>query len=193
MSAPDDVRRRPGGRSARVRSAVLQATMEQLLASGYEELSIGEIADAAGVHRTTIYRRWANKPELVLAAIKEISAAMITVPDTGTVTGDLRQMAGDIATALSAPEVTRFLRSMVALSDDAAAEYRHGFWEDRRERTGVIIDRAVARGELPVDVDGSAVLELVIAPIWFRLLVSSAPIEDAALDRWVRAALAQAG
>lgn len=190
MADPDSVRRRTGGRSARVRSAVLQATLAQLFEVGYERLSIRQVAAAAGVAPTTVYRRWGSRSELVLAALTEFSAVTIAIPDTGSVRGDLRVLAGEVATALSQPAVTALMRSMITLPDDVAGEYRRSFWADRLVRTEVIFERAVARGELPGAVDPSAVFELLVAPIWFRLLISSTPIDDLALDRWVQAALA---
>ncbi len=190
MADPDSVRRRPGGRSARVRSAVLQATLDQLFAVGYERLSVRKVAAAAGVAPTTVYRRWGSRPQLVLAALTELSAVTIVAPDTGSVRGDLRALAGEIAGALSQPPVTALMRSMITLPDEVAGEYRRSFWADRTARTAVIVERGIARGELPATTDPTAVLELLIAPIWFRLLISSTPIDDLALDRWVRAALA---
>lgn len=186
----DSVRRRPGGRSARVRSAVLQATLAQLFEVGYERLSVRQIAAAAGVAPTTVYRRWGSRAELVLAALTEFSAVTIAIPDTGSVRGDLRVLAGEVATALSQPAVTALMRSMITLPDEVAGEYRRSFWADRLVRTDVIFERAVARGELSSSTDPSAVFELLVAPIWFRLLISSTPIDDLALDRWVQAALA---
>lgn len=188
--APDAVRRRPGGRSARVRSAVLQATLQQLLAGGYEQLSVREVAAAAGVAPTTIYRRWNSRPELVLAALMELSATSIPVPDTGTLEGDLRSLVRGVAAALSQPQLRPLLRSLVTLPDDVAGEYRRSFWADRQARTRIVVERAVERGELPAGTDPAPILEVLIAPIWFRLLVSGAPVDEESLDRWARAAIA---
>lgn len=173
-----------------MRSAVLQATLEQLFAVGYEGLSVREIAAAAGVAPTTIYRRWGSRPQLVLAALTELSAMAIEVPDTGTLEGDLRALVRSVAAALSQPGLQPILRSLVTMPDEVAGEYRRGFWADRQARTRVVVERAVARGELPEGTDPAHVLEALIAPIWFRLLVSGAPIDDESLDRWARAAIA---
>lgn len=189
-AADAPTRRRPGGRSARVRAAVMEATVQQLLTVGYEGLSVGEIAAAAGVARTTIYRRWPSRPELVLAALKELSAGSVEVPDSGELERDLRLLIGSIADALSRPELRPLLRSLVTLPDEVAGEYRRSFWEDRQARTRVVIERAVARGELPAGTDPGHILEALIAPLWFRLLISGAPLDDESLDRWARAAIA---
>jgi hypothetical protein len=126
----------------------------------------------------------------VLDALKEASAETIEVPDTGNLQGDLRALIGSVAATLSQPALRPLLRSLAALPDDVAGEYRRSFWADRQARTRVVVDRAVARGELPDGTDAGGILETLIAPIWFRLLVSGAPLDDESLDRWVRAAIA---
>jgi AcrR family transcriptional regulator len=168
----------------------MQATMQQLLSVGYEGVSVREIAAAAGVAPTTIYRRWGSRPELVLAALKEMSAETIDVPDTGELERDLRALIGSVADALSHPALRPLLRSLAALPDDIAGAYRRSFWGDRQARTRIVIERAVARGELPAGTDPANVLEALIAPVWFRLLISGVPLDEDALDRWTRAAIA---
>lgn len=195
MSEPADddaPRRRTGGRSARVRSAVLQATIAQLLEVGYDRLSVHEVAAAAGVAPTTVYRRWPTRAELILAALQELSAVAIEVPDTGTLEGDLRSLIRSIAATVGQPALRPVQRSIAALPDDVAGEYRRSFWADRLDRTSAVVERAIARGELPKGTEPSHVLELLIAPIWFRLIISDTPLDDDALDRWVRAAIAAA-
>src|SRR5687768_13717083 len=64
-------RRRPGGRAARVRAAAIAATLAELAESGYTALSLERVAQRAGVHKTTLYRRWGSREELVLEAMLE--------------------------------------------------------------------------------------------------------------------------
>lgn len=109
----------------------------------------------------------------MLAALTEFSAVTIANPDTGSVHGDLRVLAGDVATALSQPPVAALMRSMITLPDEwpartGAASGPTGSCAPRSSST-----RAVARGELSASADPSVVFELLVAPIWFRLLVSS--------------------
>src|SRR6266700_2043671 len=77
------VRRRPGGRSARVQAAVFVATIQLLQEKGYEALSFATVAERAGVHETSLYRRWKTKEQLVINAISGQVAQNIPVPDTG--------------------------------------------------------------------------------------------------------------
>src|SRR5664280_783734 len=98
-------RRRPGGRSARVRAAVLEATLDQLAESGYDGLSFEAVAVRAGVHKTTLYRRWSDRTDLVLDAMLELSSQTVPVPDFGSVRADLLAIARGIAGNLSSPRV----------------------------------------------------------------------------------------
>src|SRR5215470_12513669 len=85
----DAVRRRPGGRSARVQVAVFEATLQLLEERGYEGLSMASIAERAGVHETSLYRRWKTKEQLILEALDRRMAQEIPAPDTGTLRSDL--------------------------------------------------------------------------------------------------------
>src|SRR5581483_3234924 len=85
----DAVRRRPGGRSARVQVAVFEATFQLLEERGYEGLSMASIAERAAVHETSLYRRWKTKERLVLDAVNHRVAQEIPVPDTGALRSDL--------------------------------------------------------------------------------------------------------
>ena len=87
---------RPGGRSARVREAVLAATAAELSERGFAAMTIEDIAARSGVHKTTIYRRWSTLSQLVADAAVEVSATTVPIPDTGSIESDLREMARSI-------------------------------------------------------------------------------------------------
>ena len=83
------VRRRPGGRSARVRTAVLSATTEILAQRGYDDLSYEEVADRADVHRTTLYRWWPTKADLVLDAMLTRAGSVVQMRHTHDLEADV--------------------------------------------------------------------------------------------------------
>src|SRR4051794_12952320 len=108
MAAPDQqpddpTRRRPGGRSARVQEAVLAAVLHELVESGYGSLSFDRVAERAGVHRATLYRRWTGKEALVAEALLAQAARDVPMPDTGTLLGDLRALVHAIVANITAP------------------------------------------------------------------------------------------
>lgn len=177
-ATPSSSRKRTGGRSARVRQAVLTATLDQLASQGIEGLTISEVATRAGVAETTIYRRWGTRTALVADAVTELAAVNNPVPDTGTLRGDLHQLADQISDLISRPGIARLLAAITALSADSdVATARRRFWNDRFELTACVVRRAVERGELPESVLPREVLETLSAPLYFRLLVVDQPLE----------------
>ena len=89
--------RRTGGRSARVHTAVLAATIDVLLDRGIDGLTIAEIAERAGVHETTVYRRWGTKANLALEAVLSTSILEIPAPNTNSLRGDLLALLHGVA------------------------------------------------------------------------------------------------
>ncbi|MGV9264962.1 TetR/AcrR family transcriptional regulator [Kitasatospora sp. NPDC003701] len=175
---PEPVRRRPGGRAARVRQAVLAATMEVLAEEGIARLSIAGVAARAGVNETTVYRRWGTREKLVLDAMLAGSDEGIPVPDTGSVRTDLAAFARALAAYLATPAGRAVARAAALSSDDPdLAEAWQTFWQSRLDQAGAIIGRAVERGELPTDTDTALALELLCSPLQTRSVLGHRPIE----------------
>jgi AcrR family transcriptional regulator len=187
VKARGGTRRRPGGRSARVRAAVIAATLEELAESGYSGLSLESAARRAGVHKTTLYRRWRTKEALVLEAMLEQAAETVPVPDTGTLRGDLLGLAQGSAAIQTSPAGEAVVRA-VAGEGPANAEIfeaNRRFWVERLELDGAILERARDRGELAADVDPEEVIEAVLGPLYFRLLVTGEPLDREFIERTV--------
>lgn len=183
--------RRPGGRSTRVRDAVLTAARGQLLERGYAALSVREVARAAGVAPTTVYRHWPTVADLASAAMNDLVGADDVVPDTGSLAGDLHALVAKVARLLSHPQVVSVLRAVIAVEDTTAtaATLRRRFWRNRIEGASVIIDRAIARSELPAGVEADALFEALMAPIYLRVLLDLEPRDEAHTTRAIDAAL----
>jgi AcrR family transcriptional regulator len=181
------VQRRPGGRTARNREQILRATTEVLLGDGYEQLSVARVAASAGVAESTVYRRWPTKPRLVAEALAELAQGANPVPDTGTLQGDLRTMLLQIVHLVDRPEVQRIMRTVVGLDDatDEVAALKNEFWRTRFDGSAVIVERAIERGELPPGTDPYEVIEDLVAPTYFRVLVTGKPLDEAVVDRSV--------
>jgi len=174
--------RRTGGRSARVRTAVLTVTVEVLFESGFDALSIREIAKRAGVHESSIYRRWGTKADLVSDALASRMGLEVPTPDTGSLREDLlallRALAAFIGTPLGENVVRMALRRDLPDSDAA----RDRFWTDRFTRGSVILDRAEARGELRPGIDRFLTLETLVGPLYLRLLLTGEPLNEAIIE-----------
>jgi AcrR family transcriptional regulator len=182
--ATQEIRRRPGGRSAQVRSAVIAATLELLAESGPTGVTIAEVAHRAGVHETSIYRRWGTRDRLVIDAMIERSADLIRVPDTGSLRADLVVLGEGLAEYGRAPLGEALIRTMAASTDDdVTASARAEFWQARHDECRVVVERAKQRGELPDSVDARVLLEMFISPIHFRLLLTREGVDQAFLER----------
>jgi AcrR family transcriptional regulator len=170
---------RPGGRSARVRHAVLEATLHSLDTQGIENTTINEIAERAGVHETSIYRRWRTREGLILDALLIYSQDQTPVPNTGTLEGDLREYAELHAAHLRTPAGRALLRIFAARGDDPRLdEERHKIWQVRIKRLSVMIKRAVRRGEISKGVDVNLVILMLTSPFTSRVLSTREPIDD---------------
>ena len=185
------VRRRPGGRSARVRSSVLAATVRLLLDRGYEGVGFAEVAATAGVAESTVYRRWRTKPELVADALLAFADQEVPTPDTGHFETDLRTWLAEITGTLTRPAVARLLRAMAAFDEDVpgVVEARARFYRARIGRLDTVIARAAARGEAEAGTEAQHLAELLAGPLYLRVLFTADPVDDAFLDRTVSSAL----
>jgi len=185
---------RPGGRTARNTAAVFVATLDEIAVRPYDEISIESIATRAGVHKTTVYRRWRTKADLVSQALAAAAESLIEVPDTGTVDTDLRVLCRSVQAMLASPRGAATTRSVLA-GAAASAEIRSvmaEFWATRLSAIAVIVDRAIARGEVPADTAPGPVMNAMAAPLYYRLLVTAEPLTPADADRAAAAALAAA-
>jgi AcrR family transcriptional regulator len=179
--------RRPGGRSARVRTAVIDATLAELAEHGYSGLSLDGVASRADVHKTTVYRRWRTRETLVLDAMLEQAALTVAVPDTGSLRGDLLELARRSAAIQSSPAgeaVVRAVAGEAAGNPDIAAASRL-FWAERLELDRTILGRARDRGEIGPETESSPVIEALLGPLYFRLLVTGQPLDDAYIAKIV--------
>jgi AcrR family transcriptional regulator len=162
----------------------MAATADVLADAGYDGLTIEEVATRAGVHKTTVYRRWPTKAELVSDALRARSDARVPVPDTGTLEGDLRALARSVVANIGSRAGRSMTRTLVAASatNDQVAAATVLFWHERLALTGAIVERAIARGELAAGTDSALVIETLIGAFYVRLLLTGEPINRAVAD-----------
>lgn len=169
--------RRPGGRSAQVRRRVLDAVRAQLVDHGYDTLTVDAVADRAGVHRTTVYRRWRDVGGLLADVLVDAAGDDWCPPDTGSLEGDLHALNLEIHAGLTAnPPVTAALIAASFRSVQAAEALRM-FFADRYARCAVIVRRAVDRGEVPAGTNPHALLVAATAPIYHELVLLRFPTD----------------
>ena len=177
--------RRTGGRSARVRETVLRATLDALLAGGADDLSVRDVAQQAGVHETSIYRRWGTRANLILDAVLGEVEAAVPVPDTGTLRGDLLALLSAIAAFITTPLGQLLLQ--LALRDDLPEDrdVRDQFWAERFTTGQTVLQRARDRGELRPGVNAQLTTETLLGGLYVRLLLTREPIDGTVIGHLV--------
>ncbi|MFG1789982.1 TetR-like C-terminal domain-containing protein [Nocardia sp. NPDC049149] len=182
---------RPGGRTARVREAVLQAAGDLLAERGFAQLDLAEVAAAAAVGKTTVYRRWRHPAGLITDLLVEMAEGSLPHADTGSLLGDLTANARLVAETLANPRQGKLFQAVIAAAtcDEAAAAALRRFYDIRLTEWSICVERAIERGEAPAGTDARAVLSAVSAPLYYRLLASGDPIDEAAATTAARAAV----
>jgi AcrR family transcriptional regulator len=190
--APGTVR--PGGRTARIAAAVYAATIEELSERDYADISIETIAARAGVHKTTVYRRWGSKAELIAQALIGAAGSHIQVPDTGSVDIELQLLARAVQAILSLPAGAAITRALIvgAMTSPELARLMERFWAARLEAIRPIVDRATQAGQLPDGTDAAALMHAIAAPMYYQLLVTREPVTESDADLSAAAALTAA-
>ncbi len=133
-------------------------------------MRVDEVAARAGVNKTTVYRRWPTKADLVAAAVKRVAGHDRPYEDTGSLRGDLIAMLGHVRDLAMWPE----LRAVTRIVNDAREnpELEPITRVLRQNATAVrseIVERAKARGELAPDLDGRLFLDALVMPVTFRI------------------------
>jgi AcrR family transcriptional regulator len=175
---------RPGGRSARNKAAVFEATAALLAERGHEAVTMADIAERAGMAATSLYRRWGDVRALIMEVAVEKLTRERPLPDTGSLRGDLLAWARPIATSLASDEGNSFFRVVIATTTPAGADgsLRRAALKRRSEQMELMLERARQRGEKTPEV--ADLLDHVLAPLYMRALFGR-PLSKAIADRLV--------
>ncbi|MDS0131902.1 MULTISPECIES: TetR/AcrR family transcriptional regulator [unclassified Amycolatopsis] len=179
-----------------VTSAITNAVLNELAEQGYGRLSMEAVAKRAGVGKSALYRRWRSKDEMIAAVVTEFSVTRAVEADTGSLRGDLRETMQALIDWLTHPLFSRILPDLVAedaRNPERGRRTRENIGGPRREVGEAMLRRAIARGELPEDLDLEMALDVLAAPIYWRLVVRQAEAEPDYVDRLVEYALRALG
>jgi len=160
-------------RSEVAHRAILDAARAQLVEVGFTRLRLETVAARAGVGKATIYRRWPSKEALCQELLTELAGPHITIAETG----DTREeMLAAVCNAMQAVTDTPFgpviraLLSQIAGNPTLGDPFRATIIHDRRGEIARVIERGIARGDLRPDVDADVATELLVGPVYFRLV-----------------------
>ena len=162
---------RPGGRSARVRAAVHRAVEELVAEDANDALTIPVVAARAGVHATTVYRRWGSIGELLADVTTSRFAGGIVVPDTGSLRGDLERYASDLAKDLGDPDTLALVRATIGTGGEQGAAACLG---ERQHQLEAMLERERARGNPAPTLERT--MDAVLAPLYYRAVFTDLPL-----------------
>ncbi|MFJ2770460.1 TetR-like C-terminal domain-containing protein [Streptomyces sp. NPDC087300] len=162
---------RPGGRSARIRAAVHGAVGDLVADGDGEPLTIPVVAARAGVHATTVYRRWGSVADLLADVASSRFTGDLVVPDTGSLRGDLERYASDLAKDLGDPDTLALVRATISAGGGQGAAVCSG---ERQQTLDAVLERERARGQLPPTLERAT--DAVLAPLYYRAVFTSLPL-----------------
>lgn len=187
---PDRSPGRPRSREAD--TAILAAALDLLLERGVEATSIEQVARRAGVTRATVYRRFPDKTQLLIATME----AAYGDPPASPEIRDVEHLLTGWSHALADPRRRLLLRRLYGAIDDLpelATTYRARFGEHRDQARRHVLELARDRGQLPSDTDPEVLLDVLTGAVWQHLVSRPDTSTASDVERFLRAVLHQAG
>lgn len=183
-------------RVAHTRQLVIGATIAELTENGFERITLDAVAERSGVARSTIYRNWADRTALLVEAFDEMmSGSPADIEATDDLGSELHALAALLVANMTGEKWSCVVPSLISASlhDESLGDLMSSFGEARRREARTIFERAADRGEItrPAEIDSA--LERFIGPFFYRRMMARMPIDDAFVDRQVRATLDQLG
>jgi AcrR family transcriptional regulator len=177
---------RNGGRSDRVVRAVIRAALDEIARVGYGPLRVDDVAARAGVNKTSVYRRWPTKPDLVDAAIRAVGGSADPLPDTGSIRRDLVEILRRALAAASSSDGRAIVRLFMTEGRDPDVQrITSNIKNDTARKRIEVVKRAQRRGEIPASADARLVVDAIVMPLMTRALRDEEPVDDDTIVRLV--------
>jgi AcrR family transcriptional regulator len=183
---------RRGGRTADVTRRIHDATLALLAEGGHADCTFQNVAKKAGIERSTLYRRYPSRWAMLVEAWATRFSGGLNIQPTDSFAADLRAHLRRVAQTLNSPlGMAMVAAGAVARLDPDARATAGGFWKARLAQQEPFVAAAIARGELPHDLDREALFAAADGPLYFRLLIVGQPIDEALIERAARGVEAQ--
>ncbi|NND74957.1 MAG: TetR/AcrR family transcriptional regulator [Ilumatobacter sp.] len=185
MTTPTDIDDDIDPRVERSRAAVVAASAALLLDEGPDAITHGRVAAAAGVSRTTVYKHYPERSDLLHATLSEIGK---DTPSTDALSGDfgpdLRFLLGMLAGDLADEGRARLISTMMARAqhDVAVATVRDDRFRDFRHAFGVLLQRGIDDGLVRTDIDVDRAMAALAGSLLFAKFMANLPVDDELLD-----------
>jgi AcrR family transcriptional regulator len=168
-----------------VTEAIRAAVFEELATVGFARMSIEGIARRAGVGKTAVYRRWKSKLSLVLDLVSAFAAQGLPAPATGSLYGDVRALLEVASHALRHPVASQVIPDLLveaARNPEIADTIKSALFDSQQGVAALVVRDAVARGDLPETADPDRALDLILGPLYWRLVVVRGDLPKGYLD-----------
>ncbi|PWB45530.1 MAG: TetR family transcriptional regulator [Dehalococcoidia bacterium] len=167
-------------RVVRSRAAILRAAADLLIESGASAVTIGGISERSGVAKTTIYRQWKSRSQLVFDAFESLLAPATHISESGPIRQQLEALLIPLVRGLTSSEWALAVPALVDASerDPEMRQLLRGFLAGRKENGRSTLRAAMARGELRPDLVVDEAVTMLIGPIYYRRLVSGETLDE---------------
>lgn len=179
----------PVGRRAQERlreRTILRAALEELALSDYGGMTVEGVAARAGVNKTTVYRKWQTKAELIRAALSSVFEMFRVGPTAGDLRSDLLRIARiilDFSRSFEGQCLTRL--RLLQHPEPELAKIAHDLNVKQLAQLGALVKAARARGELAPDIDIILLVDMIWGAVHARVVMKNEPVDDALLHRIV--------
>lgn len=174
----DGRQRRPGGRTADVTRRINEAVLGLLIEGGIDACTFQNVAARAGIERSTLYRRNPDRWKTIVDAIIDLADRETPFNDSGSFAADLTDTLQQLAAILSGPMGPPIMSVAAALQAGHGPGETGRFWTNRQSQIRPMFDAAIARGELPADVNMDDVFAMAAGPLFFRTFVIGQQVDD---------------
>jgi AcrR family transcriptional regulator len=181
LAVEETVMRGPGRpRSEKARKAVMRSTLALLQRGGFNELCVEAVAARAGVGKATIYRWWPNKAELVIAAFVFAVESELRFPSAGNVLEAIHEQMRRWAVIFRSPlgQIVATVIGAGQSEPEILEAFRNHWVEPRRIEARRLLRQAMKNGEIRADLNPDTVLDLLYGPLYLRLLLKHAPLDE---------------
>lgn len=177
--------RRPGGRTADITARVHQAVTDLIVEGGFEACTFSKVAERAGIERSTLYRRFPDRWDAIIDTWMT-RAAQDVMPDLGdNFAHDLRSVLRRLTDVLESRLGPALVGIAAELRSREGTDFSRTYFDGRMEQLSPMFDAAIARGELPADIDREGLFTFAAGPIYFRMFIAARAVDEAFLDQIV--------
>jgi AcrR family transcriptional regulator len=171
-------------RGERLREALLETALDLVFEVGFRSVSVESIAARAGVAKTTIYRRWPNKAAVVMDAFMIRVGAGTLFPPAKRVMDRVKLQMHAMAKVFMGKDgaLVKALLAEAQFDPELAAAFRERWTVPRRTMAVAVFREAIERGELGADIDPETAIDLLYAPLYYRLQMGTGPLSEAYID-----------